>query len=106
MRQAPVRVIIWGLGAMGRGMADLMLKKKGFEIVGVVARGAKLGKSMYEFLETPRGDRPDVLLTAAEDTIKPGAADVVLLCTDSFVKGAFDKIKMCVENGINVVSSA
>lgn len=106
MRQAPVRVIIWGIGAMGRGMADLMLKKKGFEIVGVVARGAKLGKSMYEFLETPRGDRPDVLLTAADDTIKPGAADIVLLCTDSFVKGAFDKIKMCIENGLNVISSA
>ncbi|NLM72210.1 MAG: dihydrodipicolinate reductase [Synergistaceae bacterium] len=106
MRQAPVRVIIWGLGAMGSGIANLLLKKKGFEIVGAIDMGVKLGKSMYEFLETPRGDRPDVVLTAAEDTIKPGAADIVLICTDSFVKGAFDKIKMSVENGMNVISSA
>ena len=29
-----VKVIIWGLGAMGGGMADMLLKKKGVEIVG------------------------------------------------------------------------
>lgn len=36
-----VKVIIWGLGAMGGGMADMLLKKKGVEIVGVAGRGAK-----------------------------------------------------------------
>ena len=39
-----VKVIIWGLGAMGGGMADLLLKKKGVDIVGVAGRGAKIGK--------------------------------------------------------------
>ena len=37
-----VKVIIWGLGAMGGGMADMLLTKKGIEIVGVVGRGAKI----------------------------------------------------------------
>ncbi len=106
MRKETVKVIIWGLGAMGKGMAEMMLKKQGFEIVGVVGRGAKIGKSMYDFLDMPKGDRPDVLIGAAEDVIVPGAADVVLLCTDSFVKGAFDKIKFVAERKINVVSSA
>ena len=39
-----VKVIIWGLGAMGGGMADMLLKKKGVEIVGVAGRGAKIGR--------------------------------------------------------------
>ena len=101
-----VKVIIWGLGAMGGGMADMLLKKKGVEIVGVAGRGAKIGTSMYDYIKTERGDRPDVKIQAAEDIIKPGAADVVLLCTDSFTKNAFPRLKFIMEQGINVITSA
>ncbi len=45
-----VKVIIWGLGAMGSGMADMLLKKKGVDIVGVAGRPNKQGKSMYDFI--------------------------------------------------------
>ncbi len=101
-----VKVIIWGLGAMGGGMADMLLKKKGVDIVGAVGRGAKIGKSMYDYIQTEKGDRPDVLIGSPEDVIKKGAADVVLCCTDSFTKVAFDRLKFVLEQGINVVSSA
>jgi len=101
-----VKVIIWGLGAMGGGMADMLLKKKGIDIVGVAGRGAKIGKSMYDYIKTERGDRPDVIIGAPEDVIKKGVADVVLCCTDSFTKTAFDRLKLCLEQGINVISSA
>ena len=73
-----VKVIIWGLGAMGGGIADMLLKKKGVDIVGVAGRGAKIGKSMYDYIKTPKGDRPDVIIGAPEDVIKPGAADIVI----------------------------
>lgn len=101
-----VKVIIWGLGAMGGGMADMLLKKKGVDIVGAVGRGAKIGKSMYDYIKTEKGDRAEVLIGAAEDVIKPGAADVVLLCTDSFTKNAFDKLKFIMEQKLNVITSA
>jgi 4-hydroxy-tetrahydrodipicolinate reductase len=101
-----VKVIIWGLGAMGGGMADMLLKKKGVDIVGAVGRGSKVGRSMYDFIETPRGDRPDVIIGTPEDVIQEKAADVVLCCTDSFTKNAFDRLKFCLEKKINVVSSA
>ncbi len=101
-----VKVIIWGLGAMGSGMAEMILKKKGVEIVGAVGRGKKIGKSMYDFLSVEKGDRPDVIVGAAEDVIKEKAADVVLCCTDSFTKVAFDRLKFVLEKKINVVSSA
>ena len=101
-----VKVIIWGLGAMGGGMADMLLKKKGVDIVGVAGRGKKIGTSMYDYIKTERGDRPDVIIQAEQDVIKPGAADVVLLCTDSFTKQAFPRIKFILEQGINVITSA
>ena len=101
-----VKVIIWGLGAMGGGMADMLLKKKGVDIVGVIGRGAKLGKSMYDFIKTEGGDRPDVLIQSEDELLKEKAADVVLLCTDSFTKEAFPRIKRIIENKMNVVSSA
>lgn len=106
MRKENVKVIIWGLGAMGSGMADMLLKKKGVDIVGVAGRGAKLGKSMYDYLETERGDRPDVLIGTPEEVITEKAADVVLLCTGSFTKTEFDRIKFILEKKINVISSA
>ena len=59
-----VKVIIMGLGAMGGGMADMLLKKQGVEIVGVVGRGKMLGTSMYDHISTPRGDREDVVVGA------------------------------------------
>jgi len=101
-----VKVIIWGLGAMGSGMAEMLLKKKGVDIVGAVGRGNKVGKSMYDFLSVERENRPDVIVGTPEDVIKEKAADVVLCCTDSFTKTAFDRLKFVLEKKINVVSSA
>ncbi|TCO79039.1 2,4-diaminopentanoate dehydrogenase [Marinisporobacter balticus] len=101
-----VKVIIYGLGAMGKGMAEMLLKKKGAEIVGVVGRGKMLGTSMYDHLSVEKEDRKDVIIGTYEDVITEKAADVVLLCTDSFTKNAFEKIKYCLEKKINVVSSA
>ncbi|WP_069649416.1 2,4-diaminopentanoate dehydrogenase [Caloranaerobacter ferrireducens] len=103
-----VKVIIWGFGAMGSGMAEMLLKKKGVEIVGVCDRNeARVNKSMYEVLGVERGDRPEVIIKEnIEDVITEKCADVVLLATDSFTKNAFDKIKFCLEKKINVISTA
>ena len=99
-----VKVIIWGLGAMGGGMADMLLKKKGVDIVGVIGRGSKIGTSMFDYIKTERGDRPDVLIQSEEDLLKEKAADVVLLCTDSFTKDALPKIKNDDKYKMNVVT--
>ncbi|WP_105617898.1 2,4-diaminopentanoate dehydrogenase [Vallitalea okinawensis] len=103
-----VKVIIWGFGAMGSGMANMLLKKKGVEIVGVCDIDPnKVGKSMFEVLNAERNNHPEVILTnEIESIIQDTKADVALLCTDSFTKGAFPKIKLLVEHGLNVVSTA
>ena len=63
-----VKVIIWGLGAMGGGIADMLLTKEGVDIVGVAGREHKQGHSMYEFIKTEKGDREDVIIKAPRDS--------------------------------------
>ena len=37
-----VKVIIWGMGAMGSGMAKMLMKKKGVDVVGAIDIGDKI----------------------------------------------------------------
>lgn len=106
MKKSNVKVIIWGLGEMGKGIAEMLLNKKGVEIVGAVVRGPKIGKSMFELINMERGSREDIIAGSFEEVITEKAADVVIICTDSFVRDSFDKIKHCIENKINVISTA
>jgi len=103
-----IKVIIWGFGAMGSGMAKMLLNKKGVEIVGVCDRAEeRLGKDMYEVLNADREGRKPVIINGdIEEIVKNTKADVALLATDSFTRKAFDKIKFMLENKINVISTA
>ena len=103
-----VRVAIWGFGAMGSGIARMLLGKKGVEITGVCDMWDKLnGMSIFERLGVERGDHKDVLISNDINTvIYKGAADVAIVATDSFVPAVFPKLKFVLENGINVVTTA
>ena len=102
-----VKVILWGLGAMGGGIGKMLTKKKGVDIVGAIDIGAKLGKSLYDVVPgIERGDREDVIVGTAEEVIQPGAADIVVVCTDSFTAKVYDKLVYVMERGMNVITSA
>lgn len=110
MRQENVKVIIWGFGSMGSGMAKMLLKKEGIDIVGVIDGWDQLvGKGIFEILGVDGNGKKDVTVTHVDnkaDIIKPGAADVVLLATDSFTSKAFDKMTFILENKINCITTA
>lgn len=108
MRSENVKVAIWGFGAMGSGMARMLLTKKGVDIVGVCDRNAaRVGKSIFELLNVERGDRPEVIVNADIDAaISEKSCDVVLTATDSFTEKAFPRIKHILEKKINVISTA
>jgi 4-hydroxy-tetrahydrodipicolinate reductase len=108
MRKKTVKVAIWGFGAMGSGMAKMILNKTGFEIVGVcdLYPGYE-NKSIFEILKVDNPYKEDILVTNnIDDILKIADVDVILLATDSFTKGAFPKIKRIIEAGINVISTA
>ena len=75
-----IRVLIWGFGAMGSGMADMLLGKKGVEITGVCdMHPDRRGKSIYDLLGAERGSRPDVI-------VRDSIADVVSELDKSRIK--------------------
>ncbi len=103
-----VRAVLWGFGAMGRGIAEMVANKQGIEIVGVCDINPNVvGKDFYEVLGVDRAGRSEVLISNdINAVVSIPNVDVALLATDSFTKNAFDKIKLCLEHKINVVSTA
>ena len=103
-----VKVAIWGFGAMGSGIAKVLLNKKGVDIVGVCdIHPARVGKSIFELLGVERGDRADVTVNPEiKEVVHDGNCDICVLATDSFTRKAFDKIKYIVSQKVNVVATA
>ena len=103
-----IKVVIWGFGAMGKGMADMILSKKGVEITGVCDLHPDLvGKSMFNATKVTQGNHPEVIVSDdIESLLNKENCDLVLLATDSYTRKAFPKMKMILEKGINVISTA
>lgn len=103
-----LKVAIWGFGAMGSGMAKMLLTKKGVEVVGVCdLHPERVGKSMYEILGAEKGDRPEVVINPEiKEVVYEGSCDLCLIATDSFTKKAFPKLKYVLEQKVNVISTA
>ncbi|MEG0307589.1 MAG: 2,4-diaminopentanoate dehydrogenase [Clostridium sp.] len=103
-----VKVAIWGFGAMGSGMAKMLLTKTGVDIVGVCdMHPARVGKSIFEVLEVERGNRQDVIINSnIDEVLTEKCCDICLCATDSFTKNAFPRLKSVLEKKINVISTA
>jgi len=99
-----VKVILWGLGAMGGGMGKLLLTKEGIEIVGAIgSRPSIIGKDLGEVLGT---GNLGVKVSGEPDEVLKNEADIVLIATNSFVKENYPQIEKAVKFGHNVISIA
>jgi len=103
-----IKVVVWGLGLMGGGIAKMVLSKKGFTIVGAIDMDPnKVGKKLYEVLGVEANEDNSCVVTKnVKDVMKKGFADVCLMATASFTKIVFPLIKMAAEAGMNVVTTA
>jgi hypothetical protein len=103
-----IRVALWGLGAMGSGIAKMIASKEGIVISGVCVRREHLaGQEVYAYLGMDRGDRDPVFITNnIKDVVRRDLCDIVVLATDSFVEAQFDKIMFCLDRGVHVISTA
>ena len=75
----PIRVVQWGLGAMGQGMAKLIAAKDGLELVGAIDVNPALdGKDVGEILGTdPLGA---TVTTHPTSILNSNNVDVVTIC--------------------------
>ena len=103
-----VKVVIWGFGAMGSGMAKMLLTKKGVEITGVCdLHPERVGKSIYAVLGVEKGDRKEVIIkNDINEVLTEKCCDVCLCATDSFTKKAYPRLKLALEKKVNVISTA
>ncbi len=101
-----VKAAIWGFGAMGSGVAKVLLRKKGVEITGVCdIHPDRVNKSIFELLGMERKEHYDVVVNPSIEQAILGA-DICVIATDSFTKKAFPKIKFAAEQGVNVICTA
>jgi len=100
-----VKIVLYGVGAVGTMIAKFLLEKEGVEIVGAVDTAKdKAGKDLGRVLSLERNlgieisDNADSLLRQ----VKP---DVAVHATSSFLKDTYLQIATIVKNGVNVVST-
>ena len=100
-----VRVILFGLGPMGKLMAKGILEKKGMRIVGAVDIAEELvGKDLGEILDL--GKNLGVTVTDnVEGLLSRIKADIAVIATRSYLKEVYPTISLCIKAGINVIST-
>ncbi|TVP96606.1 MAG: NADP-binding protein [Acholeplasmatales bacterium] len=102
-----VRVGIWGYGAMGKGIANMLLKKKGVTVVGVCDVDEHLvGKGFLDFLSVESDHENHCIVSDVDALLHQAPMDVMIIATDSFTKKTFSKIVTVIEHGVNVISTA
>lgn len=98
-----VKVIHWGLGAMGGGMAKLLDTKIGVESVAAIdADPNKQGKTMADLLGVKS---PAVIGNDPAEALKKDA-DVVLIATGSFTSEVYPQLVQAIEAKKNVICIA
>jgi 4-hydroxy-tetrahydrodipicolinate reductase len=102
----PIRVVQWGLGAMGGGMARLMLSKPGLEIVGAVdGRPEFGGRDLGDVLGA--GRQLGVAVTGDPRTVLDASrVDVVVMATTSWARQQLPDLRTVLAAGVNCVSIA
>jgi len=102
----PIRVLQWGLGAMGGGMARLMLEKSGLQITAAVDfRPDFVGKDLGEVLGVGRTLGVTVS-NKPEEVLKKENVDIAILATTSWTREQMPDLRKVIEAGINVISIA
>lgn len=101
-----IRVIQWGLGAMGSGMARLMESKTGLRIVGAYDQDPqKVGRDLGDFLGGVENG-VKIQLPPNVGDLSLEKADLVVLATSSFTKDVAPQIEIAVKHSLNVISIA
>ncbi len=105
MELRPIRVVHYGLGAIGRDIACLVASQPGLQIVGGIDRDATLrGRDLGEILGlaaplgAPVGDDPATILQETRP-------DIVIIATTSFFHEVYPQVLACIQARAHVIST-
>ncbi|MGQ9506233.1 MAG: NAD(P)H-dependent amine dehydrogenase family protein [Candidatus Bathycorpusculaceae bacterium] len=100
-----VRVVLFGIGAVGSLIAKFLLEKEGVEIVGAVdVAKDKVGKDLGEVL----GINKKVGLKVSDDVddvLSKTKPDIATHATSSFLKDTYRQLAILIKHGVKVVST-
>jgi len=100
-----VRVVLYGVGAVGSLIAKSILEKKGVKIVGAIdVAKEKVGKDLGKVLGLNRkiGIKVSSDVDAVLSKTKP---DIAIHATSSYLKDTYPQIASIVKHGVNVIST-
>jgi len=101
-----IRVLQWGLGAMGSGMARLTLEKPGLEIVAAIDSFPEyVGKDLGQVLGVGK-DLGVIVTDQPETVLDRDEVDIVIIATTSWVAHQMPDLRKIINAGINVISIA
>jgi len=100
-----VRVVLYGVGAVGSSIAKFLVQKEGVEIVGAIdVAEDKVGKDLGEVLGV--GKRVDIAVSNNPDAVfSKVKVNILIHATASFLKQVYPQIAKALEHGVNVVST-
>jgi 4-hydroxy-tetrahydrodipicolinate reductase len=99
------RVLVWGLGAMGSGVARNIVKKEDLRLVGAVEKDPeRIGKDLGEYLGEERTGR--LVYSDIEKAIVETRPDIVVIATNSFVKEVLPKIEVAARHHVDILTIA
>lgn len=101
-----IKVVVWGFGAMGKGIAENILEKnKTLKLVGVLDVDPRLiGKDIGTVLG--KKEIGIAITFDSEELLNETVPDIVVLSTNSFVKNIFEQVKAIVRKSINLITIA
>lgn len=100
-----VSVVQFGLGEIGTSLVKLLLRKKGFNLVGAIdVDPDKVGLSLSEYLGI--SEDINVEIKDDQDKVLSREPDLVIHSTGSHFTDIYPQIEACVRAGANVISTA
>ncbi|MDD2333644.1 MAG: 2,4-diaminopentanoate dehydrogenase [Mesotoga sp.] len=99
------RVLVWGLGAMGSGVARNIVKKEELRLVGAVEKDPeRIGKDLGEYLGGEKTGR--LVYSDIEKAIVETRPDIVVIATNSFVEEVLPKIEAAARHHVDILTIA
>jgi 4-hydroxy-tetrahydrodipicolinate reductase len=99
-----IKVVCFGIGAIGRQMAETLLSKKGIRIVGAIdIDPQKVGHDLGELLG--RKKIGVVISDESSKVLSSKKPDIVVHTTTSYLKNTHKELEEILTHGVNIVST-
>lgn len=96
-----IKVVLWGIGAMGSGIGKILLNRKGIEIVGAIDNMAsKVGKDLGELLDLK--EKTGIKVTDNPEEAINSDVDIVMHATSYLNK---DEFEFLLKKKVNVITT-